>query len=802
MLSYICELTDGNNFRSATNDEMINRLKNQMPTYEATGSADNITRLYFDVDYKLVYHNEFYDDVWSDDIDKIIGKYGEDAIRNCLTQIFQVEPVITVATSSKEEYKKYSWRYFVSNIKMKKYEMKSLVNDLNIYVMKTTDIRDYLSFMDQTQFFDTSVYDLNRKMRCVGTSKKGEDRPLVLVKGNLEDTLITAGTETAQLIEYVKEKPKIKVPTSPTSIADTSILNTDATSELISLVGNKGWKRDDWLKICSWFVSHSTKDAFLAFVDAEWRDDAEKLFDDFAKNPKPCSPYTLDKLAKIKDDNAYKAWRNKHNKFIGIERLEKGSNDVAMYVAPRLKENLIYCDDKWIQFDRNTCLWRIVKKPDALVITFIQKEIDEERESILAKKNKSEDDEERKILGGLERQLLSFHKEVSNGSYVSQILKFLTDYLFDADFINLLDNHKGFIAFKNGMLDLKTGIFRPNLLQSDYLTKTVPYNYVAKNDTDADVIDVRTALKKICNWNDAHLDYYLSSIGYALLGDANKEQLFWYFRGQTAENGKSVILESLEKIMPNYVIKGTPMMLDKNAELKKEVPTWKCKRIVWVNELSTKQKDEDIVKSVCDGTDFKYNHNYAEEARKVPITFKLFAVSNNSLNIKGDSGILRRFRLCQFNSQFQEATQEDHFENLQFKRDKNFGDNLCGIYRDALLHLIFKYSKMYCEEKQLKPYPAEWNEDARENIAENNKFQEWFENVIDVGVGFECWKCDFEAHLPTELKNIKIKDELTRMKIAYKYDSQQRGTKEHKGKKGIYIGFKIREEETDEIDTY
>lgn len=800
MLSFIRELKEGNNFRRANENEMINRLENGLPTFEATGDADNVTRMYFDVDYKMKDITE-----WSSTVDKIVGDYGEKGVYHFLKDKFNIEPQIAVATSSSGNFKdsvsgniiaKYSWRYFVSNLKMKKAEMKDLVLDLSEKMKKETDIYDYI--FENGSFFDTEVYGLNRKMRCIGTSKDGENRPLVLVKGSIADTLITGGLDTATKLDYVKPKPKIQIPNSPTSITDTSVLN-DCYSELLNIVGNKGHKRDTWLTLCSWFVNNSTKDAFLNFVDAEWRDEAEKLFDDFDKNKRPCSVYALDNIAKTKDEYTYIQWRRKHNKFIPFDVLAKGSNDVAQYIAPRLKQVLVYCNETWIQFHKETCLWGAVKKPDAIVITHLQKEIDEARENILNLKNRTDDEEKIKELTKLEKKFQDLHREVVGNGFVSQLLRFLCTYLLDNDFASNLDNNVGYVVFKNGILNLKTLEFRDGLLQSDFITKTIPYNYVRKNNTDADVIDVRTSLKKICNWNDAHLDYYLSCIGYAMTGLSNREQHFWYLRGQTAENGKSVIFEALEKIMPNYVIKGTNTFLDKGVELKKEVPTWKGKRILWLNEVSTKMKDEDLLKAVCDGTDFKYNRNYATEAEKVAILFKLFCVSNNSLSVKGDAGIARRFKLLQFNSQFQANTTTDDVASLQFVRNKTFSDDLCGKWRDALLHLIFSYSRDYLMNDALKPYPEEWNEEAKENLADNNKFAEWFYEYFEVGVGFECFKGDFEDVMPNEFKSLKIKDELARMKVAFKYDSQKRGKGANR-KKGAFIGFKKIEKTEEECE--
>jgi hypothetical protein len=308
--------------------------------------------------------------------------------------------------------------------------------------------------------------------------------------------------------------------------------------------------------------------------------------------------------------------------------------------------------------------------------------------------------------------------------------------------------------------------------------------------SNKDIEYIKENLKKICNYNDTHLDYYLSSLGYAFTGDSSKEQSFWYLRGQTAENGKSIVFETLEKIMPNYVIKANSDILDKGADMRKEVSTWRGIKLLWLNEVSVKAKDEDLVKALCDGTGYKYNRLYSTESIVMPITFKLFAVSNNTLSIKGDAGVKRRFKLEQFNSQFKDEFDCD-YEKLQFKKDKSFGEKLCNEYRDALIYLILTYSNKYWTEKQLKPYPCEWNEEANEVMSDNNKFEEWFYDNFEVGENNSIHKLEFESILNNSIyKSVKIKDEFARMKLKIKYDCQKRESINGKQFKGFWVGFK------------
>ena len=204
------------------------------------------------------------------------------------------------------------------------------------------------------------------------------------------------------------------------------------------------------------------------------------------------------------------------------------------------------------------------------------------------------------------------------------------------------------------------------------------------------------------------------------------------------------------------------------------------------------------MKGICDGTSIKYNRNYAIEAEKVNIDFKLFCVSNNSLNIKGDAGIKRRFKLCQFSSQFKEEFKEDNFEKLEFVKNKNFGYELQNKYSNALLKLIFSYSYKYNKEGSLMPYPDEWRKEGEENMEDNNKFEEWFRDNFEIGGEYSISRDDFYEEMDEEMKKLEmkyIKDIFKRMKIWFDYKSQEK----REGKRGFIYGFRLKKVEENEI---
>ena len=183
----------------------------------------------------------------------------------------------------------------------------------------------------------------------------------------------------------------------------------------------------------------------------------------------------------------------------------------------------------------------------------------------------------------------------------------------------------------------------------------------------------------------------------------------------------------------------------------------------------------------------------------MPITFKMIAVSNNSLVVAGDAGITRRFRLLQHNAQFKDDYSEDNYDRLEFKNDKELSTKLTGELKFALISLIATYSKSYWDEKTMKKYPTEWKEEARENMAENEIFREWFSETFDRSVEFFIHKDEFNRIFQqSAVKHLKPKDEIARFKIGCRYESQMKknipmlnGTKTIQ-KKGFWLGFKLK----------
>ncbi len=271
------------------------------------------------------------------------------------------------------------------------------------------------------------------------------------------------------------------------------------------------------------------------------------------------------------------------------------------------------------------------------------------------------------------------------------------------------------------------------------------------------------------------MEYYLSILGCALTGDAMKQQEFYYLRGQKAGNGKSVIFEALDDILPIYSMKmESDVFNENNSNRHKEVATWAGKRIAWANEIGTKKLDREFLKDVSDGTKIKYKPLY-KESEYMPINFKAFIVSNNTISFDSDEGVKRRLRLGQMDSEFIEGLEQDDYLNCRFIKDTEFGKKLRFDYKFGLLHLLFRSAKKYVDNNyKLSIYPSDWKEEAKEVVASNDNFKEWFLTKFEFGEG-EITEYNLKKIIKSgNFEKVKFADQVKKNRWLCKFDREKR----------------------------
>ena len=645
---------------------------------------------------------------------------------------------------------------------------------------------------------DTTVYKKGRQlMRTINAYKEDEpNRIMKLVYGNEMDNLITFVSDNCPKLEYeYQEEEKQKV--IDNKIIDNNVkpkqrpFNESAmpTSQMRDLLMN--YLKNDFVDWNTYFKIGSS----LAHNGYEFN-----LFDNWCKLSKDYNKgcnNLLDWNSWVSSNNnvsigiivnilkqnkeQFKLYEEKYMKKLPVITLEllEFKTELLTYLKPFLFEFMRYSNisKEWYVFNSNSCLWEVKATIRHSLLVYILNLIDIQIKKVDSKFKPSSigsdddsDDEDEIIKKKIMKKKKAWNKAKKGvESSVSSMELSCKGLLQDDKFIEKLDQKLGVIAFKNGLLDLETGLLMP-ITYEDYLTKTLSYDYKKGNQKDKEYI--LNELIKITNNNEIHRDYLLSILGYSLLGYAWKVQEFYVMFG-CGSNGKSLILEILTDIFENiYCVKGNTKMLDvKCGKSHKSLPSVTGARLAWFNELPKENNiDTELIKNFRDGRGVQNEVLFGTETR-LTIRSKMFIVSNHRVNFGKDGGINRSIRNMSFNSQFLEI-EEDNLDSLKFKRDADLCNNLAKL-KYSFIEILMEYSKRFITQG-LPKFPEEFEEDTKELIKQNDKFYNWLDNNYEPSNGgfVSIWDIinqypkDFES---SEDKKKWILSEMKRLNL-YKYN--------------------------------
>jgi hypothetical protein len=269
-------------FLEATETEMVERFEKRLPTYEVMDDEAFQYSLYVDTETTAVSRENY-----TEQLCKTFETKIEDYIREALIELMGAgfEPNITIATSHTANYKedqtKISLHLHVSNVIATKQQQRRFIHQMNLmsFANKSVpyNIFDYIPAMEC--LFDESVYSVERKMRCVNTSKPNECRPLILVKGNLINTIITRHDPDARVMEDFNDGP-VYTKSNFVSPFDNGITESTYNEELLfyaesgafaNMVGSGCHQK--WLSLAGMLVSIlPVEDAFNCWEQATIRD--------------------------------------------------------------------------------------------------------------------------------------------------------------------------------------------------------------------------------------------------------------------------------------------------------------------------------------------------------------------------------------------------------------------------------------------------------------------------------------------------------------------------------------------------
>jgi len=542
---------------------------------------------------------------------------------------------------------------------------------------------------------------------------------------------------------------------------------------------------DDWRNVglcMKWITTFEHFDTFSK-INKEKYDKKEtiELWNSIHEKYEAMNLGTLYHYAKDYNKEKYNLY---FNYFIPLNKMMKGALTIAECICPKLERHLKWSNEKWFMFYKKTNLWIETKEPSHIIVQMIHKHIDYSIQIKIIERAKCEDDEQQKSITDEISKYSKMYSEVDKSGFYAMITKHLKTILYDSEFYYKLDNNPYKIAFQDGIYDLRENKFNHGYSDFDYITKTIPFQY---NEPTQEHMDfVKKVIFKICNCNQSHMDYYLGVLGQALLGDAELEKALYFCVGVGGNNGKTLILEALADIMPNYVSKIERKTFEKGySKAHKHLAGTKGKRIVYVEELSSKEQEIEILKELADGKNVKNEILFSTD-ELINIMFKLFFLANCQANMKADGGIGNRYRQLCHNSKFNKETTVDNYETLDFVQDKTLASKLKGEYKHALIQLLLDAGHEYTKTNTLT-IPNEFEEAIANTLEANDEIKMWFNDNCEYGEDFKCSKKELEEAISKPFR--EIQNEIQRI-TNLKYDR----TMKYKNNRGGFKGFKIKNE--------
>lgn len=237
-----------------------------------------------------------------------------------------------------------------------------------------------------------------------------------------------------------------------------------------------------------------------------------------------------------------------------------------------------------------------------------------------------------------------------------------------------LDANPWLLNLLNCTIELKPWAIGEND-PDDLITRRIPIKF----DKHAKCPVWNKFIARILGDNAELIDFVQRAVGYTLTGATSEQVLFFMFG--TGRNGKSTFIETIQKLLGEYVVK-TPtetLMARDGQGVSNDIARLAGRRMVVASETDEGQRlAEKVVKDLTGGDKITARFLHQEFFEFTP-AFKLWLYGNHMPIIKGtDEGIWRRIRIIPFRVTI---PKEEVDPDLQLK----LIDELPGILNWALI---------------------------------------------------------------------------------------------------------------------
>jgi len=663
-----------------TPDQVVKQWKKRHLYEVAFTSDDDLAVLYGDIDVEVKKETtqEEYENL-------------NDQHRRAIKHFIGSHP-FALASASSYEARKISWRFYVPDVVGTHSAMKEYVERVNQEKQITLDDGSAVKM-------DCSVYHKGRKMRMLHAWKqtrnkdglleddesKWENRPLKLVEGEEQDTIIHRINENAEVLKSTKSKRIIPLHHDDFDLYRKLVLECwtdERANDFIS------WRNGVWAIKC-----------------VENTDRGRELAHDFAKRSYKYSARDTDKIwEQGKDKITGKSihyWARSDNPVhyaeltarLGIEflqaNLHEGDRGLADIFAKAFEGTLVS-----IRHSTRTSYWAFKQREglwcevgtDYIITLFTDhmKTILTPLAVKIAKEYKDvADTDEGKVMKKKMDATLSLISAMTLTRTATKCMPQInTRISVDKSWEDKLNKNPAILPVANGVLCLKTATLRPYELE-DYLTYKLEVAY----EKGADTSKQQEFISQVLHGDKDAIGFLQFFLGYCLTGENNRSQMLVEEGTEDGANAKSHLNVCIGEVLGRLMTTGDRKAFSHRpdgAVNNDSLYNARFSRVVVINELNKKDVlDEGQVKTYTGCEPVSVSAKYKNEITYTP-NFKIILPLNLMIEVPAESGaVWRRIIMVQFKVRFLSRDHKDwddekHKEGWIVERDDAKGDALKG----------------------------------------------------------------------------------------------------------------------------
>lgn len=301
-----------------------------------------------------------------------------------------------------------------------------------------------------------------------------------------------------------------------------------------------------------------------------------------------------------------------------------------------------------------------------------------------------------------------------------------------------IDSAPNLMAFRNGVIDLETGRFRPGH-QKDYLLKAVPHDFLG---IETPAPEFKKAVDQIFLSDEETIDFFQRLCGSALIG-GNPDQRITFCWGKSGSNGKNLLFDTICEVLgplARPIPAGTLLQASYNSSSSAPTPDLmmlKGLRLAVASENDEFARIAQGRAKELTGNEFVIARGaYDKEMSVFSATHTIFLLTNDPPRADGaDAAFWRRVILLEFPARFVDHPTAEN----EFKIDPGLKSKLKLEAAGILGWLVEGCLKWRVHGLAI---PAKIQEAANQYRANEDFVGQWIDEHCILGDGHWAWAKD------------------------------------------------------------